>query len=199
MVIIIDFNDSFTFNIAEVVYREVSQKLKVIPYSDIAQYQDEILSPERKVIILGPGPGKAQDYSEIYPYLKAWLKLDQIFLVGICLGHQMLWDILGYPTVNLAKPIHGVAFKLRLNQRWKRLLKAPVEQMMVQHYNSLMVQMPSEKTEISIANKQYFLGFNEGVFCMSSAKSFLTYQFHPESIGTTYPSVFFTPLKEFFV
>jgi anthranilate/para-aminobenzoate synthase component II len=61
----------------------------------------------------------------------------------------------------------------------------------VQRYNSLAVRFDDEE----LKKKADHLYWCQNELIMSKGNSFLTYQFHPESVGTTYPETFFKPLS----
>ncbi len=186
-VIIIDFLDSFTYNIAA----EVGKKgfnFKVFENSLMVFKKLEKIK-EKKVIILGPGPGHPDEYQEIFPIIQRLLKKKNLFFLGICLGHQILWRVQGEQVVKSKKPIHGMAVPFIIPP-WEDLFKKRIWgiETMVQRYNSLTVK-PSRKNRnnFSLSGGEVMAGrFERG----------LTYQFHPESIGTDNPDLFFEPLKK---
>ncbi len=177
-IILVDFEDSFTYNIAEVLY-EISTSLQVISYKEM---RSEFLSQTRpQVLVLGPGPGHPQEYQEA---IKEWLAIasgrENIFVLGICLGHQLLLARAGFELRRAKVPIHGQALKVALFQG---------QEAQVQFYNSLFVV--GEHPMIETAKNQ------NGEVLAARWPRHLTYQFHPESVGTNYPSSFFGPVREF--
>jgi len=84
--------------------------------------------------------------------------------------------------------MHGQSIELMLDKQWQEFLSLP-EKIRVQRYNSLAV--PAQATlrnpvlENFIAGDEILITKGEGV---------LTYQFHPESMGTSFRRSFFRPL-----
>jgi anthranilate/para-aminobenzoate synthase component II len=186
-VIIIDFLDSFTYNIAAEV-RNVGLSVVVVENSPSVFRKIEKIR-QKKILILGPGPGHPDDYKEIFPSVEKLLGNKNLFFLGICLGHQLIWRIKGEKVLRSKNPIHGMAVPFIIPP-WKEYFKKKdwgVETM-VQRYNSLMV-IPSKK------NKFYF-SFSGGEVMAGKFERGLTYQFHPESVGTENPALFFKPLKK---
>ena len=103
-VTIIDFDDSFSFNIASTL-SELGLNCQVINYLDFKSSNAK--RDENQVYILGPGPGHPIEYeSVITPFLKATYGVSNNFFIGICLGHQMLLDFLGY-DIGKKKPTNS--------------------------------------------------------------------------------------------
>lgn len=186
-VIILDFFDSFTYNIANEVSK-LGPSVRVVQNSLKIWQKIETLN-KRKVIILGPGPGHPDDYQIFFPLIKKSFKNINLNFLGICLGHQLIWRIKGEQVLKSQNPIHGRAVPFKIPP-WEEFFKKKDWgfETLVQRYNSLTV-IPSVKNKknFSMAGGEVMAGrFERG----------LTYQFHPESVGTTNPEIFFEPLKK---
>lgn len=186
MVAIIDFNDSFTYNIA-CELSSIGREAQVINY----QHSDFNFFHLKKFshIIWGPGPGHPNDYLEAQEILKM-LFLEPIEHLGICLGHQMIWTTLGYEIKKLKMPFHGISKKIYLDDFWSALLNTDF--IRAQFYNSLHLSFDLKMSDANVLVTN-FNGDNSVV--ASFGNNFVTYQFHPESIGTYNSSLFF---KTFF-
>ncbi len=176
----IDFDDSFSYNIIQEL-NDIGLRVRVLHWMDM-----ETL-PSEEILILGPGPGHPDDYQRIFPVLQEWLKARRPFF-GVCLGHQIFWRLQGESVVRSREPMHGQSIELMLDKQWQEFLSLP-EKIRVQRYNSLAV--PAQATlrnpvlENFIAGDEILITKGEGV---------LTYQFHPESMGTSFRRSFFRPL-----
>ena len=161
---IIDFDDSFTYNIA-------SEPHTLVP----------------KLLILGPGPGHPDEY-KIESILLEWWK-TQVPIVGLCLGHQFIARFLGLNVERSHRPIHGEAIRLKTPPYWREHFRLP-SQLEVQRYNSLAVKakpLPSG-----------WKGWeHEGEWISFSHKRAISYQFHPESVGTSCPEALFQTMTSF--
>jgi anthranilate/para-aminobenzoate synthase component II len=178
-VLIIDFYDSFTYNIASTLY-EMGIKSEVIGIDQLEGY------PDHSIIILGPGPGRPEDYPEAIQLTKKLLLDKNKFIMGICLGHQMIWQIKGYDLVQSQNPSHGGQYEFRLPP-WDCFDSGDWgEKMTVQRYNSLIIQIERADPDHLAEGAELLMGrFSNG----------LSYQFHPESVGTLKPQIFFAPLR----
>lgn len=181
----IDFDDSFTWNVV--------QELECAGLSvEVLHWMDFESFPDTDLLVLGPGPGHPDDYQRIFPLLKDWLGQQKPFF-GVCLGHQIFWRLRGENIYRSREPVHGQRITLELDRDWQAWLRLPA-QLRVQRYNSLTVT-----EEISTRNPDMKNLVKDGEVMISRGVKVLTYQFHPESVGTSFRRAFFRPILRFFV
>lgn len=193
--LIFDFQDSFTYNIASEL-KSLGIKSKVIAYENVAEvYQLLKNSSDKKVLIHGPGPGHPNDYSHLFVDLNKLLDKKNFFHLGICLGHQMMMIKEGGVIKKSSNPMHGRKITFTLPAWPVFSPKDWGKAVTVQRYNSLSLA----KTDLKLmreANDLLYVVHDDDVL-MTYAENKLSYQFHPESVGTTCPFVFFGALKSF--
>ena len=97
--IIVDFEDSFTYNLASDC-QDLGFSPKVIHWKNLKKTDYD------QFVIWGPGPGNPLEYEEIFPLIQDWLTKD-IFHLGVCLGHQILGLLFGGKCVPSHHPVHG--------------------------------------------------------------------------------------------
>lgn len=169
-IFIVDFEDSFTFNLANVLYPYES-RLRVVPHSKF--FNDEYVSisktSERIAVVLGPGPGRPEEYSAYFNKINHLRLNSDIYIMGVCLGHQILGLMDGLIIQDASKKVHG--------QTQEVLIEGSSR--IIQRYNSLSVY--EDGVEL------YYRIFNRGI----------SYQFHPESVGTENSIQYFKSLLEF--
>jgi anthranilate/para-aminobenzoate synthase component II len=172
---IIDFEDSFTYNIATELYAE-EKRIEIISHLDFFSedffsiFFNNIVKPT--AVILGPGPGSPEEYRHYFSKIIELKYGPSLFLMGICLGHQLLGLIDGLSVRSSFKPIHGEQIKINFKNQI----------IQVQRYNSLAL-FESRNSSEEIQIRQWERG--------------VSYQFHPESIGTEKKSLFFKDLLDF--
>jgi anthranilate/para-aminobenzoate synthase component II len=177
----IDFEDSFSYNVV--------QELSLIGLDvQVVHWKDYEVNPVEGLLILGPGPGHPEDYQSIFPLVKSWLKDDRPFF-GVCLGHQIFWTLQNEEIVRSKEPLHGQKIKLDLTSEWREWLQIKGD-VYVQRYNSLAVLSQAATRNPYFKN---FIHHDEIVITRSS--NVLTYQFHPESIGTTFRTQFMGAIR----
>lgn len=169
-IIIIDFEDSFTHNIASVIF-PYEKSIKVIPHQEFfySMAEDFMNSKVRHALILGPGPGHPIEHEKYFKQIEKFRELKNFYVMGICLGHQMLGLIDGKVVKKAQEQIHGQTIFIEFDG---------VERA-VQRYNSLAVY--EAECEVNIRR------FTRGI----------SYQFHPESVGTDSNSLYFKELLDF--
>jgi anthranilate synthase/aminodeoxychorismate synthase-like glutamine amidotransferase len=107
--VLVDFNDSFTHNIIELLRKTGHRDYLVIPIASLVP--EELVHAER--VILSPGPGVPEEYPAVYEALK---RLEErvvlkscraVPVLGICLGHQLISSYFGGGLVNMKSVVHG--------------------------------------------------------------------------------------------
>lgn len=170
-ILIIDFEDSFTYNVAAVLF-DAGLESTVIHHE--AFFLDEffekwIKKHGKKAVILGPGPGHPEVYKKYFSHLSILQTDESIYLMGICLGHQILGLKDGLSIKKVPEQMHGQTVTINFKGRF----------LQVQRYNSLGVFNRDEE----IFHRKF--------------KNGISYQFHPESIGTEDNQIFFEDLRNF--
>ena len=189
---LLDFNDSFTFNIATYLGL-LGYSFQVIPFCRISSFlKSPFLFDSVHVLVYGPGPGHPDEYSELFPSIKELFSCNKLFHLGICLGHQVIGRVFGDEVVRSMTPMHGQTVPLKVPS-WKNHFpqEAWGRSVHVQRYNSLAIKGVNAK-----GGFKEVLDENDEVL-MRSFEQGVSYQFHPESIGTSFPSLFFEPLNNF--
>jgi len=178
---ILDFDDSFTFNITNRLY-QMNLTAEIVPLEDHIKILKKIskIKDQKICLILGAGPGHPDHYDFLNEGLNELMQQQNVLLFGICLGHQILMKRLGFKIFK-KRPLHGVPFVMRYKK----------QSVLVQQYNSLAVKYkraPSIKGKILHQN---------GVLLGMESERLVSWQFHPESVGTSCPLMFFSSVPNF--
>jgi anthranilate/para-aminobenzoate synthase component II len=193
--LLVDFDDSFTYNIASEVELQ-GKDCAVRSWRDWVGLTplelDESLRQYHGVI-LGPGPGHPTEYQSLQPMIHHLLTQSNKPLVGICLGHQLIWSFLGARVLRDPHPVHGHTVEFTIPD-WLDYFPRDLilKSISVQRYNSLFISLNSARQVRANA----FLSGLSGQLMASKFDHVLSFQFHPESIGTTYRSSFFKWARE---
>lgn len=182
-IIFIDNFDSFTYNLVD-EFRVLNHEVLVYRndadidfISNLAKQKQE--NGEKVLFVLSPGPSSPSDANNLIGIIKS--NLGKYPMLGICLGHQALGQVLGGKVVGADKIVHGKSSMINhVNKICFSNLPNPLK---VARYHSLVVEDLPEDVEVlsSVDN-----------MCMSlySKKyNVLGFQFHPESIMSTYGRV----------
>ena len=104
MILLVDHQDSFTRNLEH-----------QLSFLDEVLVQDRRKITEKSIeaaqlIVLSPGPGKPRDYPETIEIVS---KLrEQVPILGICLGFQMLMEMDGASIIRQSQVLHGVCTEI---------------------------------------------------------------------------------------
>jgi anthranilate/para-aminobenzoate synthase component II len=194
MITICDFEDSFTFNIFSDLVNDF--ETKVLPFKEIKSFlKSKKDSKKKEVIILGPGPGHPSEYSFLDLEIKNLLSNKNILIFGICLGHQLIWKTLGVTTSKSSNPVHGQIEQLENNNNFFN--QAQFNKILnVQRYNSLSVELSDQMTQDLVDDGWKLILKNNELYA-SSKNNIITYQFHPESVGTYCRGQYYGPVYQF--
>lgn len=179
-IIFIDNFDSFTYNLVDelkvlgnnvLVYRNDTD---VSLISKIAREHRE--AGEKVIIMLSPGPSSPDDANNLIPIIKD--NLGKYPMLGICLGHQALGQVLGGTVEHAPVIVHGKASMIE--HKGEMCFKGLPNPLKVARYHSLVVtNLPDDVEELST-----FDGMCMSLY--SRKYNVLGFQFHPESIMSTY-------------
>ncbi|MEE9350161.1 MAG: aminodeoxychorismate/anthranilate synthase component II [Flavobacteriaceae bacterium] len=173
--LLIDHNDSFTYNIVEVLRHFTNCEITVTTYNNIDL--NSIKNFDK--IILSPGPGQPKDYPNTLKIIRDFYKTKP--LLGICLGHQAICVEFGSDLYNMNDVTHGIDKEIKITDSSK-LFNAIPENTTVGLYHSWAVDSKKLSTKISITATT-----KDNTIMSVSHKDYPLFgiQFHPESFLTT--------------
>ena len=175
-IIFIDNFDSFTYNLVD-QFRSLGYSVKIyrnnIPAETIEQAVNELENP---VVLLSPGPGAPSEAGSM-PELIQRMK-GKVPMIGICLGHQAIVEAYGGTVAGAGEIIHGkVSMMEHQNHAIYQNLPSPLA---IARYHSLVATKVPESLTITAEVEDLVMSVvhEEDKVC--------GFQFHPESIMTTY-------------
>jgi len=136
----------------------------------------EHISIEREKIIgmvISPGPSHPKDRQEVIDFIgRHW---ERVPILGICLGHQMLWHMTGGDVIRGERPIHGHTYEIRHSGHF--IFEGVRQPLRVTRYHSLVCAGESTAFEVTAQS-------DDGVNMAIQHKSLPIYgvQYHPEAI-----------------
>lgn len=174
MILMLNNRDSFVFNLAR-YFHELGCQIEVVDSDRISVAEIKALAPEALVISPGPcTPAEAGVSLAVIEALGAHLPI-----LGVCLGHQAIAAVHGWPVTHARAPAHGRA--ARITHTGKRLFEGLPETFDVGLYHSLIAAPPAADSELLIDA----LSPSGEVMALSHPeKPIYGIQFHPESILT---------------
>lgn len=174
-VLVVDNYDSFTYNLVALL-RTLGQEVVVWRNDQFGLEDARQLSPQR--LLISPGPGLPRN-SGVSPRLVEafW---EQIPILGVCLGHQMLAEIAGGHVVAAREPRHGKTSPLAHTDT--SVFAGIPQGAPVMRYHSWVVQpgtLPGELIPIAWSEDT-----GELMALRHRTLPIVGVQFHPESVLT---------------
>jgi len=169
-VLIVDFYDSFTYNLAH-YFEKLDCSVSVVRNDELDL---NIISSFDK-LVLSPGPGLPKEKKNLFEILENWS--GKIPILGICLGMQAIGEFMGGVIQNQSIVKHGLAEKISISNH-NHLFRRFPNSFSVGLYHSW------EVTNISVNNSTSISENNVLMSIEFPEKKLYGVQFHPESILT---------------
>ncbi len=174
MILIIDNYDSFTYNLAHMLY---TLNLSVLVKRNREISVQEVIKMRPDAIVLSPGPGRPEKAGIMLDLIHA--VRDHIPLLGICLGHQAIAQSYGAAITNASRIMHGKVSQITHDGRG--LFKGIKREFKAVRYHSLAVKEGTLPEELEVSARS-----EDGEIMGLRHKKLLIegLQYHPESILT---------------
>ena len=170
----IDNYDSFTYNLVQYL-NELGEEVRVYRNDEISLEKVRELNPE--MIVISPGPKTPDEAGISIEIIKNFYKTVPI--LGICLGHQSLIQVLGGEIIKAKKPVHGKVEEIRHTGTGVfKGLKNPIK---VTRYHSLIADRSKLPEELMITAETVdgeIMGVRHKKYILEGV------QFHPEALLT---------------
>ena len=178
MILLIDNYDSFVFNVEQYLRELTNEEVKTVRNDAITLEEIKILNPSR--IVLSPGPKHPKDSGICLEILK---NIEDIPILGICLGHQAFGLVFDGKIEKLETPLHGKTSEITLTDKNSILFEDMPEKFNVMRYHSLYVSEENLPEDLTVTAKS-----DDGIIMALEHKTKDIYgiQFHPESFFTEY-------------
>lgn len=187
-IVMLDNLDSFTYNLVD-EFRCLGYQLTIYRNTLNAEFIFQKLqekqqnNPNGVILVLSPGPGTPANAGCLMALIK--LAVGQFPILGICLGHQALIEHYGGKVGRAPEIVHGKASNItHTAQDEFSDIQQPLP---VARYHSLVaLTMPD-----ALETTAYLTTDNGEKLPMAIAQkqdNIIGFQFHPESILTTYGS-----------
>jgi len=175
-VLITDNNDSFTYNLAQLVEQAGCGYPEIIKTNHLNL--ESVDSFDK--ILISPGPGLPNDFPNIFRLLEMYSSTKSI--LGVCLGHQAMAEFFGANLFNMNKVYHGVTKKINILKP-DCLYKNIPDYFEGGLYHSWAVSDDLFPQKLDITSRA-----EDGIIMSISHRTLDVkgIQFHPESIMTKY-------------
>lgn len=172
MILLLDNYDSFTYNLAHLLY-SLGSVLEVRRNREITVEEALKMNPE--AIIFSPGPGRPE-HAGIMPALIA-AAAGKIPMLGVCLGHQAIGQHFGAEVIKAKYIMHGKMS--RITNDGRGLFSGLRKEFKAIRYHSLALRestLPAVLEVTARADDGEIMGIRHREFLIEGV------QYHPESI-----------------
>jgi len=173
-ILLIDNYDSFTYNL----YHYLSNlKCNVEVYRNNKITINQIRRKKFDKIVISPGPGYPKNSGYCPKIVKYFA--PKIPILGVCLGHQIIWQVFGSKIIHAKKLMHGKLSVIK--HKNKGILKGLNKTFEATRYHSLIVDKKNLGKNLIITaetKNKVIMGIMHKKYNVHGV------QFHPESIKT---------------
>ncbi|NRA45024.1 MAG: aminodeoxychorismate/anthranilate synthase component II [Oligoflexales bacterium] len=100
----IDHYDSFSYNLIDWIRKtSLPIELELLPFDDERAFKKLYQNP--LPILISPGPNSPREAVSTVALVECFL--GKVPILGVCLGHQILGEVLGYKIQKSPEPLHG--------------------------------------------------------------------------------------------
>ena len=175
MILLIDNYDSFTYNLFHILSKY--EKVKIYRNDEITLKEINKLNPN--FIVISPGPKAPKDAGITLNLIKNFYKKYPI--LGICLGHQSIYEAFGGKVIQAKNIFHGKISKVNLLDKSNIFKNIASDYVDVVRYHSLIANKEKIPKDLIVTSET-----KDGVIMSVKHKKYPVYglQFHPESYKT---------------
>ncbi|MCL4138369.1 UNVERIFIED_CONTAM: hypothetical protein GTU68_042468, partial [Idotea baltica] len=170
-ILLIDNYDSFTYNLADILQR--FSAVSIYRNDQISLEEVESLQPHG--IVISPGPGRPENAGISLEIVTHFHK--RLPILGVCLGHQIIGQVLGAEVIHAIEPMHGKTSWI--HHESKSIFKDLPNPLKVMRYHSLILATHTlpETIEVTATTiDKEIMGIQHKIHNLTGV------QFHPESI-----------------
>jgi len=173
-ILLIDNYDSFTYNLYHLLYTLTGKPPVVVRNDKVAP---EFVN-DFQALVLSPGPGLPSEAGKMIECIKAaWNKIP---VLGVCLGHQAIGELMGAKLKNMQQVFHGVSRSATIVEKGKLYngIDSPFEAGSYHSWTIDPLFLPEEMIVTAVDDEGEILSFHHKTLPLTGI------QYHPESILT---------------
>lgn len=172
MILLIDNYDSFTWNLYQ-YFCELGAEVVVKRNDEMTLADIAVLAPEK--IVISPGPCTPDESGVSLEVIKHYA--GKLPILGVCLGHQAIAQVLGARIVRAHKVMHGKTSLI--THHGSGVFHGLNNPLTVTRYHSLVIDpasLPACFEVTALSETQEIMGIRHREWDLEGV------QFHPESI-----------------
>ena len=174
MILLVDNYDSFVYNLKRYLVR-LGQEVIVVR-NDQLDLEDDLVAKYQAVVI-SPGPQSPDQAGVCLELIRRFH--ERVPMLGICLGHQAIWQALGGRIIRAKTPIHGRTSSVHFKP--STMFAGIDNPFVAARYHSLVADPTTQPLGLKVtawSEDHEIMGIEHERFALFGL------QFHPESILT---------------
>jgi anthranilate synthase/aminodeoxychorismate synthase-like glutamine amidotransferase len=178
MIFVLDNYDSFTYNLVQYLGELGAEP---VVYRNDALTVEEIERLEPEAIVISPGPGTPADAGVSVPLIRHFV--DQLPILGVCLGHQALGEAFGGRIIRAERLMHGKTSPVE--HTGEGLFERMASPITAMRYHSLLVDPKTVPADLKVTAWTADRPRGSEIMALQHrTRPVFGVQFHPESVGT---------------
>ncbi len=174
MILLVDNYDSFVYNLKRYLMR-LEQEVVVVRNDKVSL--SDLAANAFEAIVLSPGPQSPDQAGMCLELVHKFY--NRLPILGVCLGHQVIWQALGGQIARAKRPMHGRSAQVRF-------LASPIfdkieNPFTAARYHSLAAVASFVPADVKVTA---WSDDDEIMACEHQHYPVFGWQFHPESILT---------------
>jgi anthranilate synthase/aminodeoxychorismate synthase-like glutamine amidotransferase len=172
--LLIDNYDSFTYNLYQYL-AEMGADVVVYRNDQVTIEECRKLNPDH--VVISPGPGDPDDAGISRDVIREFA--GKVPVLGVCLGHQCIFDVYGGTVAGAGEIVHGKTSKI--HHDGKGVFVGLPDDFDAVRYHSLAGTPDTRPAELDVTattDRGVIMGVRHREFTVEGV------QFHPESIAT---------------
>ncbi len=143
MILLVDNYDSFVFNLKRYLVR-LGQEVVVVRNDQIDCNDAQLL--QYAAMVISPGPQSPDQAGACLELIRRFHQ--RVPILGVCLGHQAIWQALGGRIVRAKTPMHGKSSKIEFTS--SRLFKDVPNPFVAARYHSLVADQTATPAGLKV-------------------------------------------------
>jgi para-aminobenzoate synthetase component II len=178
-VLVVDNYDSFVYNLVQYL-GELGATVTVRRNDDITPADASAMGVDG--VLVSPGPGHPRDAGQSENLIR-WCADSGVPLLGVCLGHQALGNVLGATVNGAPELLHGESSLV--DHDGTGVFRGLASPLVVGRYHSLVVDESTLPRELIVTarSRGLIMGMRHATLPLEGV------QFHPESVLTQHGHV----------
>ncbi len=174
-ILFIDNYDSFTYNLLQILEENSDMEISLLKNDRLREVDIE----RADAILVSPGPGIPKDIPHVRKMLEKYICQKKV--LGICLGHQLIFEVFGGRLRHSGRIMHGESSPMEVTNRESDMFQGISSPFQGGRYHSWVCDektLPGDMCITAVDDRGNIMAIAHKEYKLRGL------QFHPESIMT---------------